>query len=73
MHYFKFILALCASLRFQQCALYIHEDEGFCIRTTADLTQTQEYLHLFLTFSLFLLTIGGKASTMEREEIYVVL
>ena len=39
----KVILALCTSLRFQQCALYMHENaEEFCIRTTAGVMPTQE-------------------------------
>ncbi len=39
----KVIVALCTSLRFQHCALYMHEnDEEFCVRTTAGLTPVQE-------------------------------
>ena len=39
----KVVVALCTSLRFQQCALYIHENETeFCVRTTVGLTQVQE-------------------------------
>ena len=39
----KVILALCTSLHFQRCALYMHEnDEEFCVRTTAGLTDEQE-------------------------------
>ena len=39
----KVILALCTSLRFQQCGLYMHEnEEEFCIRTTAGVTPSQE-------------------------------
>ncbi len=39
----KVVVALCTSLRFQQCALYMHENETeFCVRTTAGLTQVQE-------------------------------
>ncbi len=39
----KVVVALCASLHYQHCALYMVEDGGeFCVRTTAGLTQTQE-------------------------------
>ncbi len=39
----KVVVALCTSLRFQQCALYMHENEAeFCVRTTAGLTHVQE-------------------------------
>ena len=39
----RVVVALCTSLRFQQCALYMHENEAeFCIRTMAGLTEDQE-------------------------------
>ncbi len=39
----KVVVALCTSLRFQQCALYMHENETeFCVRTIAGLTEAQE-------------------------------
>ncbi len=39
----KVVVALCTSLRFQHCALYMHEnEEEFCVRTTAGLTHIQE-------------------------------
>ncbi len=42
----RVVLALCDSLRFQQCALYVHENvREFCIRTTVGLSQEQtDYL-----------------------------
>ncbi|GAC1389773.1 MAG: hypothetical protein NVS4B11_12070 [Ktedonobacteraceae bacterium] len=39
----RVVVSLCTSLHFQQCALYIYEDEKeFCIRATAGLSTAQE-------------------------------
>jgi len=43
----RVVAALCTSLHYQQCALYVHENvHEFCIRATSGLSQSQEdYLH----------------------------
>ncbi len=45
----RVVMALCTALRFQQGALYMHEqEEDFCIRTTAGLSAAQEeHLRLY--------------------------